>query len=134
MWMYEYSAEADVSPSRVWSLWSDVAGWPGWNRDIERVSIDGPFEVGSTISMTPIGQDAVRLRIAQASVDEEFVDEAVFGDVVIRTIHRIEPLGSSRVRVTYRTEVTGDGGGSIGPAITADFPETVAALLERARE
>jgi hypothetical protein len=133
MWTYEHSADAAVSSEQIWSVWSDVAGWPSWNRDIERITIDGPFRTGSTISMTPIGQDAVELRIAEASENQQFVDEATFGEMVIRTIHRIDRLDDEHVRVTYRTEITGEGGESIGPQITADFPETVAALLERAR-
>lgn len=51
----------------------------------------------------------------------------------VRTSHRLEPAGSGRTRVVYRTEIAGPGvearGSGIGEAITADFPETVAALI-----
>jgi hypothetical protein len=49
-----------------------------------------------------------------------------FGELVLRTTHRLDAT-----RVTYRTEVTGpgaDAGPEIGPGITADWPETMAAL------
>ncbi|WP_225833487.1 polyketide cyclase [Streptomyces sp. NK08204] len=43
----------------------------------------------------------------------------------------------TRIRVTYRMEITGEGadefGPKIGPAVTEDWPETMAALVEAAR-
>ena len=37
-----------------------------WNGDIERIELVGPFAVGGTIVMTPIGQEPIELRIAEA--------------------------------------------------------------------
>jgi hypothetical protein len=86
--------------------------------------------------MTPVGQDPVELRIAEAVEPDLFVDEAEFGDVVVRTIHRVEPLEGDRNRVVYRMEISGPAadsvGPEIGPQISADFPETLAALAEQA--
>jgi hypothetical protein len=118
------------------ALWSDVAGWPEWNADIERIEISGPFAVGSTIFMTPIGQDCVELRLVDAVEPALFVDEASLADVVVRTTHRVERLDGDRSRVTYRMEISGPAADSVGrelgPQISADFPETLAALAERA--
>ena len=62
--------------------------------------------------------------------------EAELGDVVVRTIHRVEPLEGDRNRVVYRMEISGPAadsvGPEIGPQISADFPETLAALAEQA--
>jgi hypothetical protein len=86
--------------------------------------------------MTPVGQDPVELRIAEAVEPDLFVDEAEFGDVVVRTIHRVEPLEGDGNRVVYRMEISGPAadsvGPEIGPQISADFPETLAALAEQA--
>jgi hypothetical protein len=136
MWATEYSIETTAPPKEIWRLWSDVTSWPDWNEDIERIEISGPFAVGSTISMTPIGQDTVELRLAEVSEPDLFVDEADLGDVVVRTVHRIDPLGGDRNRVIYRMEITGLAadqiGPELGPEISSDFPETLAALVERA--
>jgi len=107
-----------------------------WNGDIERITISGPFAADSTIAMTPVGQETVELRIAEASEPNLFVDEAEMDDVVIRTIHRIDPLDDERNRVTYRLEISGPAADSVGPElgpeISGDFPETLAALVEKA--
>ena len=136
MWTTEHSVETTASPESIWRLWSDVATWGDWNADIERIEITGPFAPGSAIAMTPVGQDTVELRIAEASEPDLFVDEADLGDVIVRTTHRVQRLDDERRRVTYRMEITGPAadtvGPDLGPKISGDFPETLAALVERA--
>jgi len=136
MWTTEYSIETKATRAAIWRLWSDVASWPDWNDDIERIAISGPFVVGSTISMKPIGQETVELRLAEVSEPDLFVDEADIGEVIVRTIHRIGSAEGDRRRVTYRMEITGAAadqlGPVVGPEISSDFPETLAGLVDRA--
>jgi uncharacterized protein YndB with AHSA1/START domain len=135
MWEAEHSIETTAPRQEIWRLWTDVAGWPAWNADIEQIELSGPFAAGSTIRMTPIGQEPVELRIAEAVEPELFVDEAELGEIVVRTIHRAEQLDGGRARVSYRMEITGPAsdqlGPQIGPEISGDFPEVLAALVER---
>ena len=65
MWEYEHSAETTAAPQVVWRLWSDVAGWPQWNNGIEKITVDGPFAVGTTFTMTPPGDEPIRMRLAE---------------------------------------------------------------------
>ena len=136
MWATEHSIETSAAPEEIWRLWADVPGWPAWNSDIERIELVGPFAAGSRIVMTPIGEEPVELRIAEAVEPEMFVDEAELGEIVVRTVHRMERLAGERARVTYRMEITGPAadtlGPQIGPEISGDFPQTLAALAERA--
>jgi Polyketide cyclase / dehydrase and lipid transport len=136
MWAHEESIETTASPDAIWRLWSDVPGWPEWNADIAHIEISGPFAPGSTITMTPSGQDPVELRIAEADEPNLFVDEADLDVIVVRTIHRIDPLGDDRNRITYRMEITGPEadslGPEIGPQISGDFPDVLKALADRA--
>jgi polyketide cyclase/dehydrase/lipid transport protein len=136
MWTNEQSVETTATPEAIWRLWSDVPGWREWNGDIEHIEISGPFEAGSTITMTPVGDDPVELLIAEAVEPEMFVDEAALGDVVVRTIHRVESQEGDRNRVVYRMEISGPAadtvGPELGPQISGDFPETLAALVRRA--
>lgn len=136
MWTTEHSVETIASPVSIRRLWSNVATWGEWNADIARIEISGPFAAGSVIAMTPTGQDTVELRLSEVSEPELFVDEADLGDVVIRTVHRIDRLDGGRSRVTYRMEITGPAadmiGPELGPQISGDFPEVLAALVEKA--
>jgi uncharacterized protein YndB with AHSA1/START domain len=127
MWVYQHSIETSAAPEAIWRLWTDVEHWGDWNADIEKIEISGPFAAGARITMTPAGQDPVELSVAELTEGEAFVDEARFDDLVLRTTHRVDGT-----RVTYRMEITGPGaddvGPQIGPGITADWPETMAAL------
>jgi uncharacterized protein YndB with AHSA1/START domain len=128
MWSVEHSVQVAAPPQAVWAAWRDVEHWPEWNADIEQIDLDGPFATGSTITMTPRGQGPVQLAITDAVENEQFVDEAQVADTTVRTTHRIEPGADGTVRVLYRLEATGPAAEQLGPAITADFPDTLAAL------
>lgn len=123
-----------MSVEAVRGAWADVGCWGEWNADIERVSIDGTFAVGAQIEMRPRGADPVVLRVAEARARESFVDEADIGGAVVTTTHLVEPTGEGRVRILYRTEITGPEADEIepqlGPAIADDFPKTIAAPAE----
>jgi hypothetical protein len=128
MWTYEHAARTEAAPERLWELWADIANWPSWNAGIEHITATGPLAVGTTITF-----DDVTVTITELSDGESFTDQAVFGDAVIRTVHRVERLGDG-ARVVYRTEIDGPAevAGQIGPAITADFPDVVASLIRLA--
>ncbi|MFD9431968.1 SRPBCC family protein [Streptomyces sp. NPDC060002] len=136
MWEYEHSIETSATPDAIWRLWADVENWGAWNAEIEKIEISGPFATGTHITMTPPGDDPIQLRIAEAAEGELFIDEARFGDLVLRTVHRIDRIDHGRIRVVYRMEITGPGadevGPEIGPGITADWPDTMASLIKLA--
>ncbi|WP_035845107.1 SRPBCC family protein [Kitasatospora azatica] len=136
MWEYEHGIETGAAPEAIWQLWADVANWGSWNADIEQIELRGPFATGSEITMRPAGQDPVELRIGDLVPGELFVDEAEFDGLLLRTTHRLERLATGRTRVVYRMEITGAAadqvGSQIGPAITADWPQTIAALVKLA--
>jgi len=133
MWEYEYSVDTAVAPDTVWRYWSDPATWPQWNKGIEKIQIDGPFTVGTTLQMTPPGENPIALRLVDIVPGELFTDEMDAGDFTVRTLHRLEQTAAGMTRIIYRTEITGSAadlvGPQLGPAITADFPDVLAALV-----
>ena len=131
MWAAEHSVETSARPEAVWRLWADVPRWPEWNADLAEAELEGEFREGSTIRMTSNEGEVVELGIAEAVEPERFVDEAAFGNIVVRTTHRVEPG-----RVVYRMEITGAEadtvGPELGPQISGDFPDVLKALVELA--
>ena len=83
-----------------------------------------------------LAQDRAGIEPNEAVEPNLFVDEAHFPDVVLRTIHRVEDMEGGRSRVVYRMEIDGPAadrvGSELGPQISADFPEVLAALVRRA--
>ena len=82
------------------------------------------------------GQEPLRYRLAKVERGREFVDETPVGELVVRVSHRLEPLDSGRLRITYVAEVDGpeEQARAIGPVITDDFPETMDSLVSLAKE
>ena len=136
MWEYEYSLETSADRGALWRHWADMAAWPQWNDGIETIDVDGPFAVGTTFIMTPPGDEPIRMRLVEIEPGTSFTDEMDAGDFVVRTEHRLEPTADGLTRIVYRTQITGEAAGHVGPElgpqITADFPEVVAALAGRA--
>jgi len=133
MWEYEHSIETSVPATALWDRWSDIATWTEWNAGIVGIEVDGPLAPGTTFTMTPPDGDAVRMTISEVVAGERFTDVMDAGDFVVTTVHRLEPVAAGRTRVVYRTEITGPAadqvGPELGPAITADFPDVLAALV-----
>jgi Polyketide cyclase / dehydrase and lipid transport len=133
---YAHTIEADVTAAAVWALYDDVTTWPRWDAQAELVVRDGPFATGTTGTMTFSGQEPLRYRLTHVQPLREFVDETPVGDVVVRVSHLLEPLASGRLRLTYSVAIDGpaDQTELVGPAITADFPETMASLVALAKK
>jgi hypothetical protein len=129
MWEYEHSVETDAGAGAIWGLWREVEEWPRWNADIEEIRLEREFVEGGWIVMTPRGGEPVRLRLLDVRPYESFTDQAELGETLVRTEHLIEATEDGRRRVTYRMRVEGPGAEQLGPAISADFPETIAALV-----
>src|SRR5260370_41799744 len=93
-------------------------------------------EVGAGFTMTPPGDEPMRMRLVEIEPGRSFTDEMDAGDFVVRTEHRLEPAAGGLTRIVYRTQITGEAAGRVGPQlgpqITAGFPEGPAALAQRA--
>ena len=128
---HDHHIETTASPEAIWALFADVPGWKRWNAGIESIELDGPFATGTWMTMKPPGQDALRSRLVDVVVNQGFTDETSVGDLTITVAHRIERAGKGS-RVTYAVSAVGPGAAEIGPAVSSDFPEVLAALAARA--
>jgi hypothetical protein len=133
---YTHTVEAGVSAEAVWSLYEDVTTWPQWDAQAELVIRHGPFAAGTRGTMMFAGQDPLPYILTKVEPLREFVDETPGGGIVVRVSHQLEPLEAGRLRVTDSVEIDGPAAQAqkIGPMITADFPATMASLIELARE
>ena len=133
MWTYEHTAETALTPEAIWNVLRDLDNWPRWDTSMENVSMQGPFEVGTQVSMTPKGQESIVSTITGIKENEFYADETDLGNVKLHLSHTLTRLADAGTRVTHRLEITGPAVGEIGPqmgpAITADFPEAMDALL-----
>ena len=128
MWTHEETIETSAPPARVWPFFADVARWKDWNAGIERIEIHGPFAAGTTFTMQPPGQEALTSTLLEVTANRSFSDETVVDETWVIVHHRLIPLGSGGTRIIYSTEISGPEAAMIGPMVTSDFPDVLAAL------
>lgn len=131
-WIHEHAAETTLSPARVWAVLADLNHWADWDTSMEKVVLNGPFAVGSTVTMTPTGQDPITSVITAIQEDHHYADETSFGEMTLRFSHTLTALDNGGTRVLHRLEIDGPGGAELGPVVTEDFPEAMDALLAEA--
>jgi uncharacterized protein YndB with AHSA1/START domain len=134
MWTSTASIATTASPQALWRLFEDVAGWTNWNAGIERVALRGRFASGSTFDMQPPGMDAFTSTLRDVRPGAGFVDETVLDGTRFLVSHELHPLPSGGTRVTYSIQVEGPDAATLGPLVSADFPEVLAALRALAEQ
>jgi uncharacterized protein YndB with AHSA1/START domain len=137
MWTTEYTQTTDVAPETLWQVLRDVNSWGTWNDGIETIAMDGPLGVGATFQMKPPGEDTVTSTIAELEENRLLTDVTDLGDLEVRVAHRLDPLAGGGTTVSYGVQVTGPAadaiGEQVGTAISADFPQVIAALIATAQ-
>jgi uncharacterized protein YndB with AHSA1/START domain len=134
MWTHEDSIETSVPAARVWELFSNVERWKDWNAGIESIELHGPFAEGATFTMQPPGEDALSSTLIEVRPNESFTDETVVDQTRVLVHHRLVPLASGKTKIIYSTQITGPGAAEIGPMVTSDFPDVLAALKNLAEQ
>lgn len=136
---YEHSTDTSASAEVVWELYRDVAGWPTWNKAVQRLELDGDFAAGTTGRLFPPGAGPLPFRIVAAQQAAGYTSETDIADTVtLRTMSSLAPLPDGGTRITVRSELVGPAAPyfaeSFGPALAAGVPSTVRELARRAAE
>ena len=84
--------------------------------------------------MQPPGMAAFTSTLLEVRADAGFTDETVIEGTRFVVSHALEPLPSGGTHITYGTQVTGPAAAEMGPLVTADFPDVLAALKARAEQ
>jgi Polyketide cyclase / dehydrase and lipid transport len=136
MWTMDYCGESTAGAAALFAILADVPTWPEWNAGVERVELNGPFSAGTTATMALPDQSALPVGLAWVEAGRGFEDETEVPGALVRVTHLLEPLGGGGTRITYRCAVEGpdEVGAEIGPAVSADFLDVIAALAARAEQ
>jgi uncharacterized protein YndB with AHSA1/START domain len=138
MWSFEYRQETAAAPEAVWKLWSDPTGWTQWDEDIEEVTIDGAFEVGTGGALKPKDMEAVPFVLTRVDPGSGYSDESALPGAVLRFDHDLV-REDGRLQIVQRVTMTGEAAneyfGQFGHGIVLDIPAALrklAALAEAA--
>ena len=135
MWVKEYSGRSSADPDSIFRVLADARAWSEWNPGVARIEIDGPFLAGTTARMVLPDDTVLPFQLTWVEPGRGFQDETPVPDagVVVRVRHELTPIYGG-TRIVYRCVVDGPSpvDAEVGAAVSADFPEVIAALAARA--
>jgi hypothetical protein len=135
VWTKEYTGESAAGAERLFNILADTAAWPEWNAGVARVDMSGPFAEGTQAVMVLPDDTALPFRFIWVEAGRGFEDETAVPDtgVVVRVRHELTPVDGG-TRIVYRCVAEGpdEVAAEVGAAVSADFPEVIAALAARA--
>jgi hypothetical protein len=135
MWTYEHHQTTTATTDAIWSLYADVTRWPEWDDAMERVDLDGPFDVGISGVMHVKDFGPVPFTLTMVDAPRRFVTSSPMEGFDVIFDHRIETTAASTT-ITHEVRIEGPAsdvvGPQMGPNITTDIPHTIAAISELA--
>ena len=135
MWMIQVSEDTRASAEQVWSLYADVAGWPKWDSELDACTLSGPFEAGTSGTLTPKGMTAIPFTLLHVDPQKSFSDETHLPGAVLKFHHTLEetPEGT---RITHTIHLIGPDydryAATIGKSIAAHLPPALKKLASLA--
>jgi hypothetical protein len=136
MWTTNYEQTTAAAPSAVWSALQKLHSGTPLGPDSDSFELHGPFAVGTTLTITPQGQDPMQSTIVELVPNATYADRTAFGDLELTFRHDLTPTAAGGTTVTHTLVIDGPGadeiGPELGPQISGDFPVAMAELLAAA--
>lgn len=107
MWKQVFShTYKDISPEKIWQIWTDVNNWHQWHDDLDYCSMKGPFEIGNYFMLKPKGIKAVKITLTDVKPGHQFTDCTVFFGAKMFDTHSMEQTAEG-LKLTNTVFVTG---------------------------
>ena len=137
MWTAEHTLLTNATKESVWKTWSDVQGWPKWDKGVEWCRLDGEFKAGTIYTLKPVGGPEARATIVDCQPLSQFTDVTDLPLAKMAFFHQLLEVEDG-LHVTHRVTITGPLGFLfailIGKDTARDLPETMDRLVRSAME
>ena len=136
MWTTQYASTTTAAPADVWAALRAKLSGAALGPESDSFEMHGPFAVGTTLTVTPQGQNPMTSTITELEPEAVYADETIFGELILTFRHRLTPSPDGGTEVVHQLEISGEGsdqvGPELGPQISGDFPVAMAELIEAA--
>ena len=128
MYTWSHTVTTTATPEQVWPLYAEVDRWLEWDSGLVSVTLDGDFVVGSRGVLGVEGQPPFAWELTEVVENALFTDVTEIPGVATLTfVHRIEPTDDGAA-ITHEVRIEGPAADGLGPMVTSDTPEAMAAL------
>ena len=138
MWITRHTATTTAPARAVWSALRDLHSGIALGPSSDSFELHGPFAVGTEITVTPQGQQAMTSTIVELDPEHVYADRTEFGELALTFRHTLEAQTDGGTEVTHTLEIDGPGadavGPELGPQIAGDFPVAMSELLHAAEQ
>jgi hypothetical protein len=126
----ERSVQTKASPQAAWKIWSDTSTWPEWNPDVQSMTLNGPFAVGTTGTMkTKQGTRAIQL--TEVVPGQSFrLETTVIPLTRFAFVCKVSPGSAGTTTLSQAIQVGGPLGGLVGGMMGKQIADTFPALLQ----
>lgn len=100
----EHRIPVAASAQTIFDIYEDVQNWHAWDPDTKKATLDGPFQVGSSGSITPTKGTTVPMVLSKVVPNQCFTVETKIPLFRMLFEHELAPLpGATEVvhRVTF---------------------------------
>jgi uncharacterized protein YndB with AHSA1/START domain len=106
---FQVQREIEAPPERVWEIVTDVEAWPTWTASISSIERldDAPFGIGSRVRIRQPKLPPAIWRVTDFDPGRYFAWSTSGGGIRVIAVHRVEPAGESRTRLTLETRQSG---------------------------
>lgn len=106
MWETSVSQHTCASKEQIWRLWTDVANWQKWDKDIEWSTLAGDVKVGAKGILKPVGGPQTKFAITTCDYLSVFVNRSNLPLCKMEVIHIISDTATG-INVTHTVTMTG---------------------------
>jgi hypothetical protein len=132
---FQHTLDIEAKPEHIYKLYSDVAGWPKWDSEVEMSSISGAFEKGAEGTLKPKGGPQSKIQFIEVKPGLCFTVQSKLPLCIMTFEHELISKGISTTvihRVTFTGFLSPLFGRLIGKGIQRTLPETMAGLKRAA--
>lgn len=125
--LFMHTVRTRAQPRAVWRLWTEVAGWPRWDTELEWARLDTPFVPGGGGMLKPRGGPAARFTLTVVQARQAYTMRTPLpGGALI--IERFQMRGAFTHRVRFEGVLGGVFAEMMGPGFRRALPQAMQRL------
>jgi hypothetical protein len=92
VWTTDFTATTTASPGQVWAAMEALHSGTPLGPNSDSFELHGPFAAGTTLTVTPQGQDPMESTIIELEPGRVYADQTRSGDLVLTFRHQLTPV------------------------------------------